>query len=357
MENILSGSKLPRVYFWGVMYIFLALILSISDYYSLVLFIVPLIGGISLIWFEYKYMNSNEFDMNDYAKLGCFVGQGFSIFVLSLMFLLSLRYSGLNETSPIGNWIIYYVNGSIVTLLVGAVLGQLHGETVETQEKLKDVSIELEKQNSRVELFASAISHDLRNPLSIAEGYFSVIKDEIDDDECVKKIDNAFERMEQIITDSLALAQDDVELEKTSTDLEDELNEAWKQVQTGGITLEVEDSCIITADSTYFQQMVENIFRNTVSHADGATRITAGATDEGFFIEDDGNGFPQDLIGRDLNYLDEELGFGLSIVMFLAEKHEWDAHIKVSETGGVRFEFDISDVESNNNSEISINQE
>ena len=66
---------------------------------------------------------------------------------------------------------------------------------------------ELENQNERLEAFASVVSHDLRNPLSIAEGYVDLAREE-DDTSHLERAADAIDRMNVLVEDLLTLARD-----------------------------------------------------------------------------------------------------------------------------------------------------
>lgn len=53
---------------------------------------------------------------------------------------------------------------------------------------------ELERQNERLEEFTSVVSHDLRNPLNVAEARLELVKEECES-EHLDSINRAHERM------------------------------------------------------------------------------------------------------------------------------------------------------------------
>lgn len=74
----------------------------------------------------------------------------------------------------------------------------------------------LRQQNDRLEQFASMLSHDLQNPLTVAKGWTEQARDR-DDDEMLAKVEDALDRMDVLISGMLQVAQagkvmDDVEL-------------------------------------------------------------------------------------------------------------------------------------------------
>lgn len=69
---------------------------------------------------------------------------------------------------------------------------------------------ELELQNERLDWFASVVSHDLRTPLSIADGHLELARERASDDavrEHLRTVGEAHDRMSTLIDDLLTLAR------------------------------------------------------------------------------------------------------------------------------------------------------
>jgi signal transduction histidine kinase len=124
----------------------------------------------------------------------------------------------------------------------------------------------LQERNEQMELFASTVSHDLRNPLGVASGHLRLAREEFES-ENLEKVERAHERMEEIIEDVLALARagdriDDLDPVSIRTAVET----AWNNVTTTTAELRVEESRTIAADPAMIQHVFENLFRNAVEH-------------------------------------------------------------------------------------------
>ncbi len=63
----------------------------------------------------------------------------------------------------------------------------------------------IERQNEQLAAFASIVSHDLRNPLSVASGHLELLDQQCHSDR-IEPIARALERMEALISDLLSLA-------------------------------------------------------------------------------------------------------------------------------------------------------
>ena len=199
---------------------------------------------------------------------------------------------------------------------------------------------ELRRQNERLERFANVVSHDLRNPLGVAQGRIEMI----DDDEHAPVIEKNLDRMEAIIEDVLTLAREGQSVEETeAVDLEILANQCWEQVETAAASLTTDDDITIEADPNRCQQLLENLIRNSIEHVGDDVSIHIGRLPNGFYVEDDGPGIdPEDReevfeAGYTTNR--EGTGFGLNIVKESAEAHGWTVSITDGSEGGARFEF------------------
>lgn len=212
---------------------------------------------------------------------------------------------------------------------------------------------------------ASVISHDLRNPLDVANAHLRAAR-ETGAEEHFDQVRQSHDRMERIIRDVLTLARgesalsiaDDVDIEAVAAD-------AWASVDTRDASLALGDDLPeIRGDEDRLQRLFENLFRNSVEHAhptnpgmtnpgdttepdDGESglRVRVGRTDGGFFIADNGPGVPAEDRTRvfDPGYSQTEngggTGLGLTIVEEIADAHDWTVSLTTGGLGGARFEF------------------
>jgi len=202
---------------------------------------------------------------------------------------------------------------------------------------------ELERQNERLERFASVVSHDLRNPLTVAKGRIDILRAD-EENEHLEATAAALDRMDTLIEDVLALARQGRAIDETeAVDLAALAEEAWSLVDTGDATLET-TPVTVDADPDRLQQLLENLFRNSVEHGGPEVTVTVGPLDDGgFYVADDGPGVPPEERERvfEFGHSSESTGtgFGLAIVAEIAEAHGWDVALAESESGGARFEF------------------
>ena len=210
---------------------------------------------------------------------------------------------------------------------------------------------ELKRQNERLDQFASLVSHDLRNPLNVAEGYLDMVE-KTGDTAHLKKVDDSLDRMSQLIDDVLTLAREGQTIEETdSVSLRETAGDAWRNVDTADAVLEVRSDAAFVANRERLLRVFENLFRNAVEHGRDDVRVRIDVLDgsvghstacKGFYVADDGPGIPEDQradVLRDGYTTSEDgTGLGLSIVSEIVDAHGWDVRITESDAAGARFE-------------------
>jgi PAS domain S-box-containing protein len=207
---------------------------------------------------------------------------------------------------------------------------------------------QLRSQKEQLDEFAGVVSHDLRNPLNIAQGRAALLTNDCDS-EHLSPIVRALDRMEEIITDTLTLAREgQVVSDPEPIELTNIVGTCWKNVQTDEATIEIEDDVTITGDRSRLQHVFENLFRNAVEHGGEDVIVRVGRIDErGIYVEDTGPGIPEDaretVFDPGHTSASGGTGFGLTIVRRIAEAHGWQVAVVDGTDGGARFEFtDIS---------------
>lgn len=205
---------------------------------------------------------------------------------------------------------------------------------------------QIERQNERLDGFASVVSHDLRNPLNIADARVELARDTGD----VSHLDDAadaLDRIDQIIDDMLSLARhgEDV-VDAEPIPLADVTQRAWEgidRVDEASLSLD-DDLPTVRGDESRIVQLFEKLFGNAVDHGEKTVHVTVGVHDDGFYVADDGPGVPEDerekVFERGFSTESSGTGFGLGVVAEIVDAHEWDVTVRESRDGGARFEFD-----------------
>lgn len=209
---------------------------------------------------------------------------------------------------------------------------------------------QLQEKNDYLEEMASFVSHDLRNPLTVALGRVDMARSEFGESEHLETITRNLRRMETIIDDVMSVAQEGkvVSLsDREKLELDEIATSAWRFVNTGESTLEIDDQLMIPAERSKLSQLFENLFRNALDHNDpqGLEVYVGSDRQEQFYIEDNGEGVDFDEVsGEGLFELGRTTsktgtGLGLAIVKRIADAHGWDVAAKEGTHGGLRIEF------------------
>ncbi|AXG06192.1 PAS domain S-box protein [Haloplanus rubicundus] len=276
----------------------------------------------------------------------------------------------------------------LVQLLCENVTAAIERITHETVLRKREV--ELERENERLDEFASLVSHDLRNPLNVASGRLELARGTCESTHIDEAI-QALERMETLVDDVLKLAREGEAVDETEpVALSTVVERCWANVETDGVTLDRVDEATIAADRSRLAQVFENLFRNSVEHGSTSNRTESGdavehgstgprsqapedsvehgsrddrsesshedflevtvgtitdAADEvrGFYVEDDGVGIDPDereqVFEAGYSTGDGGTGFGLRIVEDIVRAHGWTIECTDGAAGGVRFEI------------------
>ncbi|WP_338739723.1 PAS domain S-box protein [Haloplanus salilacus] len=230
------------------------------------------------------------------------------------------------------------VSDGEVTRLVGITRNVT--ERVERERQLR-------QQNERLEEFAGVISHDLRNPLNVAQGRATLLAEQTES-EHLDPLLQAIDRMETIVEDTLTLArQGDTISETESISLTNLVGKCWATVDTDDATIEIVDEMTFQGDPERLRHVFENLFRNAVEHGGSDVAVCVGSHDEtGIYVEDDGPGISveqrDEVFEPGQSSAHGGTGFGLTIVKRIVEAHGWELSVTDGTDGGARFEFEMA---------------
>jgi signal transduction histidine kinase len=200
----------------------------------------------------------------------------------------------------------------------------------------------LDRRDERLETLASVVSHDLRNPLNVAQTSLELLREDCATED-VDRIERSLVRMGDIIEDVLTLAREGGTVgDLSAVDLATAAADAWERVDAGTVTLEADVDRRIEADASRLRDLLGNLLANAVEHGGDVTTVTVGTTATGFYVADDGAGIPDDhaetVFDAGFSTARTGTGLGLAIVRDVARAHGWRVETGASETGGARFD-------------------
>ena len=211
-----------------------------------------------------------------------------------------------------------FENGKVVRVVT--VIRDITGRT-EAQEEIMRLNLDLEKlvakrthqlevANSELEAFASSVSHDLRSPLTTLKGFcqaFNAIYSAKLDDKgksFLKRMDQAVDKMDSLISDLLALSRvNKTELEISELSLtklaSEVIAELWAGDPNHNIDVDIAKNLKCNGDGRLLKVLLENLLGNAwkFSHKSEQAKIEMGqikGTEDSpiFFVRDNGAGFP-----------------------------------------------------------------
>ncbi|MFD1594512.1 PAS domain S-box protein, partial [Haloplanus litoreus] len=131
---------------------------------------------------------------------------------------------------------------------------------------------ELQRKKERLDEFTSIVSHDLRNPLNVAQGQAKLAR-ETGELENLDAVIRAHERMQTLIDDLLTLARSGQQIDRLNPiSLGDLAETCWLNIETDAATLVVDADVTIRADRNRLQQLLENLMRNSIEHGSTVPR-------------------------------------------------------------------------------------
>jgi PAS domain S-box-containing protein len=206
----------------------------------------------------------------------------------------------------------------------------------------------LQRQNSRFDELASAMSHDLRTPIETARGRAELAIETSDTEHMEKSLD-ALERANELLEDMVRVLRSREIIDEVGTvDIEQVGQSAWNSITAGNReSIKIQEKFEVKADAGALQRLFENILSNAIEHGSQDVTVEVGKIDTGFYIADTGSGIPEKERKKVFTpgYSTKEggSGVGLASVRQISMAHGWEVHVTESSEGGARFNF--TDVE------------
>lgn len=184
----------------------------------------------------------------------------------------------------------------------------LQAAQTELERRVDDRTRELTAANRELEAFSYSVSHDLRGPLEVINGFSFILSAEHGPDlapaarECVQQIEAASQRMAELIDDLLNLSRvsttsmhhERVDLSRMARDIADQL---CRQEPARQVHFTVHDCEPIEGDARLLRIVMENLLRNAWKYTSKheQAHIEVGCENRlgrrVFYVRDDGAGF------------------------------------------------------------------
>lgn len=205
--------------------------------------------------------------------------------------------------------------------------------------------IELAQANASMKEFVATASHDLRNPLTVIQGYATMLAQRGEEfteeqrDEALASIVTSARHASRLVNDLLALSQIQAGVLPTRTEqvkVDDVVRKALETSGTNALN-NVLSGVTVTVDPDHLQRILVNYLTNAARY--GKPPISINATREHGWVDlsvcDGGSGPPPEFRDRLFSSFaradtahSEGVGLGLSIVRGLAELNGGSAYFR-----------------------------
>ena len=224
----------------------------------------------------------------------------------------------------------------------------------------RDITEERRLEDVRQEIL-SLVSHDLRSPLTVIQGYLDILDKPIDEERrasAVESVKRSITRMDGLLDDLV----DATHMERTFApavmravnlgSLAQDVAASLGMTTDQRIVVTAEPEVIVLGDAARLEQAVTNLVGNAIKHGprDGEVRVGVMSSDSRarLMVEDDGPGIPEGL--KDTVFMrgtrgpDSDRtpgsGLGLYIVRVISESHGGAAFVETVDRGS-RFVIEL----------------
>lgn len=245
-------------------------------------------------------------------------------------------------------------------------MGKLCNSFEKMRQILEKTNKELWKMIEERRLVQASVAHDLRNPISIIEGYAEYLQTNLQNDnlskdkilEITSNINKTAKRLERY-TDSIRTinALEDIEVNRkeisTRKFIEDVKSDLKQMTKSKGIGLDLEAEKLfkekIKIDSYIIYRILENIINNALRYSKEKINLSFNIQENYLIISivDDGIGFSEDVLKERNNLIiptssdGEHCGLGLIISRILCKKHGGKLELSNDISGGAKVKIFI----------------
>ncbi len=234
----------------------------------------------------------------------------------------------------------------------GTALARALRSAVETGRQ----TAEIERQAERFDRLMHVVSHDLRDPLNVAQLHLEPMRVGGPSGP-IAEVAESLDRAEEVIQDVVAVSRySSAPSETESVSLGPLAVAAWRRVDSQAAVLEIDTNRILECDPTSLQHLFETIFRDVVERSKRAEAsdessetaigtVKIGGSSDGFFVETSG----ADGIVADRRGASESGGsidpsgpnLGMDVVSEVAATHGWETDFVGGPAGGLRYVFEV----------------
>lgn len=231
----------------------------------------------------------------------------------------------------------------------------------ELEMRVKQRTSELEAVNRELEAFSSAVSHDLRSPLTSIMGFAGLLEEQMADVDArwrdmLAAITSDARRIDDLITSLLSLSRlTRSEVHREQVDLSELAATIMAELQRSQpervVSVGIQPGLVAHADPSLSRILLTNLLSNAWKYTSKRTNpeITVGARENQFFVRDNGAGFDAAKADRLFSPFQRfhnqsdfpGIGIGLATVQRIVHRHGGKIHAESAPGAGTTFFFTL----------------
>jgi PAS domain S-box-containing protein len=234
------------------------------------------------------------------------------------------------------------------------------------EQRVAERTVQLEVANKELEAFSYSVSHDLRAPLRVVDGFCTILLDrygpqfDAQGRHYLQRVREGAQRMDELINDLLALSRiSRSEMSRQSVDLSALVRTIAADLRKTQPARQVEfiiaDDVVVEGDGGLLRAALENLLGNAWKYSSKhpTARIEFGVSHQDgplvYFVRDDGAGFDMAYVGKlfgafqRLHAADEfeGTGIGLATVQRIIHRHGGRVWAEGAVEHGATFYFSL----------------